>query len=79
MWNQLNQHNTCYYDILGVEKTASKQEIKLRFRELCLKLHPDKTNGKTTEQFKIIQKAWEILKDDQKRRKYDLELGECFF
>lgn len=62
-----------YYTVLGVEKTASKDEIKKAFRKLALKYHPDKTKGdkKSTEKFKEVNEAYEVLSDDEKRKKYD--------
>ena len=66
-----------YYKILGVEKTATADEIKKTFRKLALKYHPDKNpNDKAAEEkFKEISEANEVLSDAEKRKKYD-ELGE---
>lgn len=58
-----------YYDILGVGKTASKEEIKKAFRTLAHKYHPDK--GGEAEKFKEINEAYSILSDDRKRAQYD--------
>lgn len=65
-----------YYKILGVKKDASQAEIKSAFRRLAVKYHPDKTNGdhKSEEKFKEINEAYEVLKDPEKRKKYD-QLG----
>ncbi len=65
-----------YYTILGVNKTASKTEIKKAYRNLAKKYHPDKTNGnsKLEEKFKEISEAYEVLSNDENRKKYD-ELG----
>lgn len=65
-----------YYKILGVEKTASKDEIKKKYRKLAQKYHPDKNPGnkQAEEKFKEISEANQVLSDDEKRRKYD-ELG----
>ena len=65
-----------YYQILGVSKTASQDEIKKAFRKLALKHHPDKTKGdKASEvKFKEINEANEVLSDPEKRKKYD-QLG----
>jgi len=66
-----------YYKILGVDKKASKDEIKKAFRKLAIKYHPDKNQGdKTAEaKFKEINEANEVLSDPEKRKKYDA-LGE---
>jgi molecular chaperone DnaJ len=59
-----------YYDILGVGKTASDDEIKKAFRKLAVKHHPDKQGGDEAK-FKEINEAYEVLKDKQKRQRYD--------
>lgn len=58
-----------YYKILGVEKNASKDEIKQAFRKLAIENHPDK--GGSTEKFQEIQEAYEILGNEEKKRVYD--------
>lgn len=58
-----------FYTILGVDKKASKSEIKKAFREAAKKHHPDK--GGDAEKFKEINEAYEVLSDDQKRQQYD--------
>ncbi len=66
-----------YYNVLGVEKTATKEEIKKAFRKLAVKYHPDKNPDKkeAEEKFKLINEANEILGDPEKRKKYD-QYGE---
>ena len=66
-----------YYKILGVNKSATTDEIKKAFRKLAVKYHPDKNpNDKSAEEkFKEINEANEVLGDPEKRKKYD-ELGE---
>ena len=65
-----------YYETLGVPKTASKEEIRKAFRKLAREHHPDVAKDKKTAEakFKDINEAYEVLGDDDKRRKYD-ELG----
>lgn len=62
-----------YYDVLGVKKDASADEIKKSFRKLAMKYHPDRNPGdKAAEaKFKEINEAYEVLKDSDKRRRYD--------
>lgn len=59
-----------YYDILGVEKSATKDEIKKAFRKLAHKYHPDKGGG-DEQKFKEISEAYSVLGDDRKRAEYD--------
>ncbi|CAJ1948427.1 unnamed protein product [Cylindrotheca closterium] len=58
-----------YYDVLGVSKTSSQQEIKKAYRKLALKNHPDK--GGKEEDFKKISRAYEVLSDEQQKEVYD--------
>jgi molecular chaperone DnaJ len=62
-----------YYDVLGVSKTASIDEIKKAYRALAMKFHPDRNpNDKTAEEkFKEVQEAYDIVSDDKKRKIYD--------
>lgn len=59
-----------YYEILGVEKNASKEDVKKAFRRLAQKYHPDKEGGDEAK-FKEINEAYQILSDDKKRAEYD--------
>lgn len=59
-----------YYEVLGVGKSASADEIKKAFRRLAVQYHPDKEGGDETK-FKEINEAYEVLKDDKKRQRYD--------
>ena len=58
-----------YYDILGISKSASADEVKKAFRKLAVKYHPDKGGDET--KFKEINEAYEVLKDSSKRQRYD--------
>ena len=59
-----------YYEVLGVSKTASADEIKKAFRKAAVKYHPDKDGGDEAK-FKEVNEAYEVLKDQQKRQRYD--------
>lgn len=59
-----------YYEVLGVAKNASADEIKKAFRKAAVQHHPDKEGGDETK-FKEINEAYEVLKDQQKRQRYD--------
>ncbi len=59
-----------YYSILGVDKKASKDDIKKAFRQLAHKYHPDKKGG-NADKFKEVNEAYTILSDDKKRAEYD--------
>lgn len=65
---------TDYYKILGVNKTATDEEIKKAYRKLAMKYHPDHSKGdkkEAEEKFKKISEAYAVLKDKEKRQQYD--------
>ena len=57
-----------YYDVLGVSKSSSKDELKKAYRKLAMKYHPDRNpdDSQAAEKFKELSEAYEILSDDQK-------------
>ena len=62
-----------YYEILGVSKTATADEIKKAYRQKAIQYHPDKNPGDkaSEEKFKEAAEAYEVLSDQQKRQRYD--------
>lgn len=61
-----------YYEVLGLSKGASTDEIKKAYRRLAKKYHPDVSKEENAiEKFKEVQEAYEVLSDDQKRAQYD--------
>jgi len=67
------QNKRDYYDVLGVDRSASDTEIKKAYRKLALKHHPDKNPGnkESEDLFKEAAEAYEVLRDDKKRGIYD--------
>src|ERR1035441_10536459 len=63
----------CYYETLGCPKEATIDALKSSYRKLAMKFHPDRNPGDATAEvnFKEINEAYDVLKDDQKRAAYD--------
>lgn len=66
-----------YYDILGVAKNASTDDIKKAYRKLAHQFHPDKQNGGDESKFKEVNEAYQVLGNEQKRKQYD-QFGQTF-
>ena len=61
-----------YYEVLGISKTSSSDEIKKQYRKLALKFHPDRNQSSDAgEHFKEISEAYAVLSDPEKRKVYD--------
>lgn len=62
-----------YYEVLGVEKTATDNEIKMAYRKIAIKFHPDRNPGnkEAEDKFKEAAEAYDVLRDPQKRQQYD--------
>ena len=62
-----------YYEVLGLQKGASEDEIKKAFRKMAMKYHPDRNPGDkdAEEKFKEVNEAYSILSDPDKKNKYD--------
>mmetsp|Transcript_13661 Transcript_13661/g.43660 ORF Transcript_13661/g.43660 Transcript_13661/m.43660 type:complete len:253 (-) Transcript_13661:40-798(-) len=70
----MSEETPDYYDVLGVSKDATEQEIKKAYRKLAVKYHPDKNPDDpdgAAEKFKRIAEAYEVLSDPKKRAEYD--------
>lgn len=65
--------NKDYYEVLGIDKNASEDEIKRAFKKAALKYHPDRNQGdkEAEEKFKEINEAYQVLSDSEKRQRYD--------
>ncbi|WP_067960257.1 DnaJ domain-containing protein [Nitrosopumilus sp. Nsub] len=66
-----NENLPDYYEILGVKRDATAEQIKKSFRELAKKTHPDKTKEDSEQEMININKAYEILSDEKSKEKYD--------
>ncbi len=69
-----------YYKTLGVERSASEQDIKKAYRKLAMKYHPDQNPGdkQSEDKFKDLNEAYQVLSDPQKKSRYD-QLGDSYF
>lgn len=59
------------YNVLGLSPKCTQEQARKAYKTLALKLHPDKTNGVSSEEFKRVNEAYQILKDPEKRKLYD--------
>lgn len=73
--NNKSKHRTRdpinYYEVFGCDKTVSQKELRQKYRELAQKYHPDKNKDKDPKLFELIQRAWESLGTEEKRKQYD--------
>jgi len=71
--NKMSEKKQDYYDVLGIHKGASDDEIKKAYRKMAMKYHPDRNAGNKSaeEHFKSVQQAYEVLSNPQKRQVYD--------
>src|SRR5208283_3478243 len=61
-----------YYEVLGVPRNATKDEVKNAYRKMAMQYHPDRNKSpEAEERFKEISEAYAVLSDDQKRSQYD--------
>jgi DnaJ-class molecular chaperone len=85
-YNKMNQDRnringkTDFYDILGVTKDATQEEIKKAYRKLSLQLHPDRNNNsqESTQKYQEINSAYEVLSSEQERASYDRQRNSPF-
>ena len=71
-----------FYDILGINKNATKEEIRKSYKRLIIKYHPDKNSNRfAPDKFRKIQIAYEVLSNDNDRKKYDLldTMDQCWY
>lgn len=79
--NRNNNQTQDYYEVLGLNKNATQEDIKKAYRKLSLQLHPDRNNNssESTERYKEVNSAYEILSDERERKKYDNQSNSPFF
>jgi len=72
--------NQCLYTLLQISQESNIKEIKLAYKKLALRLHPDRNEGcpKKTQQFKDVSEAYAVLSNDASRRQYDLQNGHRY-
>ena len=63
----------CYYEVLSIERTASNDDIRLSYRRMAMKYHPDRNPGdsEAEDKFKEAAEAYEVLSDPERRSRYD--------
>ena len=73
LYGEISMTEMCYYEVLEVTKTCSGAELKKSYRKLAMKYHPDRNQGdkEAEDHFKVVNEAYQILSDEQKRSTYD--------
>ena len=69
-----------YYEVLGVQSTASPEKLRQAYKDLAVKHHPDKNPDRTqqaTSTFQVIAEAYSVLRDEGRRRAYDLSAASA--
>ena len=73
----INNELPNYYEVLGITKDATPDQIKQKFRQLAKKTHPDKTKEDSEEEMIELNEAYEVLSDKERREKYDRYFKVC--
>ncbi len=63
-----------YYHVLNCKSDSSLEEIRKNYKKLALQFHPDKSDNCDSQEFLLIQEAWNVLSDEEKRREFDAEI-----
>src|SRR5215469_4662039 len=64
-----------YYEILDIKVTATQEDIRIAYRKMAMKYHPDRNKGKTSDRMILINQAYETFSNPDKRKTYDIREG----